>query len=364
MKVPYIDLAAQSQSIKPELMSAVDRILSHGQFILGSEVEEFEKSFAELHGVKHAIGVGSGTAALVMAMKALGIGEGDEVITASNPFLATASSIVLAGAVPKFCDVKDDMNIDPEKLESVITPRTKAIIPIHLTGRPADMDSILEIASKHNLHVIEDAAQAVSAKYNNQSVGSFGIVGCFSLHPLKNLNVCGDGGVITTNDSNLAEHFKKARNHGLKNRDECDFWSFNSRLDALQAALAQVKLKYLSEWVEKRREMASFYQDMLEGIVEVPKDKPEEYAVYHTFVIQCDRRNELKNYLMNQGIETAIHYPIPIHLQKAAKGLGYKKGDFPVTEGQADRMLSLPIYPELSGEGRDLVARIISEFYS
>ena len=345
-------------------MSACERVIDHGQLILGREVEDFEKAFAKYCGVKEAIGVGCGTSALVLSMQALGIGEGDEVITAPNSFLASASAVVLAGAVPGFCDVRNDMNIDPDKLEGAITPKTKAIIPVHLTGRPANMDKIMEIAATRKLHVIEDCAQAVGAKYKNKPVGSFGILGCFSLHPLKNLNVCGDGGVITTNDSGLADRLRKARNHGLKNRDECEFWSINSRLDALQAAIANVKLKYLDEWIIKRRENAKYYQERLNHVVTVPMDEPEEFAVYHTFVIQCDKRNELQEYLKEKGIGTAIHYPIPIHLQEAAKGLGYKRGDFPEAEKQAGRILSLPVYPELSKEQVEYVAGTIKEFFN
>ena len=364
MQVPFVDLIAQHRPLKTELLAAAGRVLDHGQFILGPEVEEFEQKFAKLCGVRNAISVGCGTSALTLTLRALGIGEGDEVITTPNSFLASASSIVLAGATPRFCDIQDDKNMDPQKLEAVITPRTKAVIPVHLTGRVADMDAILAIAERHNLYVIEDAAQAAGARDRDRSAGSFGIAGCFSLHPLKTLNVCGDGGVITTHDDALTEQLRFARNHGLINRDECAFFSMNSRLDTLQAAIALVKLQYLTAWTEKRRRNAAYYQENLADVVQVPQDKPHEYAVYHTFVIQCERRDALQQYLKEKGVGTAVHYRVPIHLQEAAKDLGYRHGDFPVTERQAGRILSLPVHPELTEEQRDFVVHSIRDFYA
>lgn len=348
MKVPYIDLGLQHQQHKKEYLAAVERVLDSGWFILGPEVEKFENKVAEMAGTKYAVGVNSATDALLLVMLGAGIGPGDEVITAPNSFLASASTVALAGATPVFADVRDDFNIDPEEIKKAITSRTKAIIPVHLTGRPAAMDEILEIAKEHNLIVIEDCAQAIGATYKGGPIGSFGYAGCISLHPLKNLNACGDGGVIVTNDEILYEYLLKARNHGLKNRNECEFWSYNTRLDALQAAIMNVKIEHIAEVNERRREIAKIYQKELSGFVSVPVDQAYEEAVYHTFIIQVDRRDELQQYLLEKGIETKIHYPVPIHLQEAAAKYGYKLGDFPNTEEQVEKILSLPVFPELT----------------
>lgn len=362
-KVPYVNLVLQHQAIKAELIEAVEEVLDHGQFILGPEVKAFEDRFAEYCGTSYAIGVDNCTSALHLALRALQIGSGDEVITAPNSFIASTSCIALTGATPVFVDVREDYNIDPYLVEKAITPRTKAIIPIHLTGRPADMTPILDIANRHNLYVVEDCAQAVGARYQDQSVGSFGIIGCFSLHPLKTLNAVGDGGVITTNSRELYEKLRKARNHGLRNRDECEFWSYNCRLDTLQAAMLLVKMRYLDKWTVARRANAARYQQQLQDVIQLPHDKPHEYSVYHTFVIQADRRNDLQKHLSINGIETKIHYPIPIHLQPAAKELGNETGSFPITEHQARRILSLPIYPELTTEQISLVITMVRDFY-
>ena len=362
MKVKYVDLAVQYENRVPEFLQAIERVLTSGNLILGEEVQKFEENFARYCGVKYAVGVANGTDALILAMRVLGVGEGDEVIVPPNSFLATASSVVLAGANPVFADVRSDLNINPDLIKKAITPKTKAIIPVHLTGRPADMKPILEIAVKHNLHVIEDAAQAVGAEYRGKRVGSFGVMGCFSFHPLKNLAAAGDAGAITTNVEGLYKRLLKARNHGLKNRDECEFWSQNSRLDALQAAILNVKMKFIDDWTEKRRRNAEFYIKNLDGLAELPVDRAYEKSVYHTFVVQTEKRDGLKAYLEHKGIETKIHYPIPIHLQQAAKEWGYGEGDFPETEKQRERMLSLPIYPELAREMQEEVVKRIKEF--
>lgn len=363
MKVPYINLGLQHSLIKNELLNEIEKVITSGQFILGNYVEEFEKKFTSIAQTKYAVGVANGTDALLLSMRVLGIGKGDEVITAPNSFLASASSIALCDAVPVFADVSDDFNIDPEKIEKAITPRTKAIIPVHLTGRPANMNPILDIAVKHKLFVIEDAAQAVMAEYHGKRVGSFGHTGCFSLHPLKNLSACGDGGVITTNDETIYKKLQILRNHGLKNRDECQLWSYNSRLDSLQAAILNVKINYLENWTERRRYIASIYREKLTKYVKVPVDKSYEKAVYHTFIIQTSHRDKLKNYLLKNNIDTKIHYPVPIHLQESAKYLGYKKGDFPVTEKQVEEILSLPAYPELTDDMVNNVTDSIIEFF-
>lgn len=362
--VPYVNIAALNEDIKAELLEAVSRVLDSGQFILGREVEVFEKQFAPLCGVRYAVGLNSGTDALIFALRALGVGVGDEVITVPNSFVASTSCIVLVGARPVFVDVREDYNIDTSLIEKAITPRTKVILPVHLTGRPADMAQILDVASRHGLWVVEDCAQAVLAEYQGQRVGSFGAAGCFSLHPLKTLNACGDGGVVTTNDEAVYEKVKLYRNLGLKTRDNCVIWSGNSRLDTLQAAILLVKLKHLHRWTEKRRFNAAYYQKALAGIprVQVPLDQPHERAVYHTFVIQAGARDKLQQYLQDQGIGTAIHYPIPIHLQEAASNLGYRVGSFPVAETQAKRILSLPVYSELEQWQLEHVAEAVQRF--
>ncbi len=362
--VPYLNLGLQHKNIKADILRSIETILDSGQFILGEETQKFEKQFAELAGTKYALGVANGTDALFLSMLALGIGKGDEVITAPNSFLASASSIAICGAKPVFADVRDDFNLDPALVEKAITNKTKAIIAVHLTGRPAPLNELLAIAKKHNLHLLEDCAQAVGATYHGKPVGSFGTTGCFSLHPLKNLAACGDGGVITTNDEKIYKHLLVARNHGLVNRDECSFWSYNSRLDNLQSAILNVKLKELSKWTNRRREIASMYSNALQDLdLILPIDKPHEKAVYHTYIIQTKKRDLLKEYLAGQGIDTKIHYPLPIHLQDAAKELGYRKGDFPVTEKQTDTILSLPVFAELTNEQVNYVSASIRNFF-
>lgn len=363
--IPFVNLAAQHRAIHAELLEAVEKVICAGQFILGGEVERFEQAFAALCGVRFAVGVNSGTDALILALSALGVGANDEVITVPNSFVATASAIALVGARPVFVDVGGDYLIDCSAIERAITPRTKAILPVHLTGRPADMQPILDVAAAHGLHVVEDCAQAVLAEYRSQRVGSFGAVGCFSCHPLKTLSACGDGGVLTLNDAALYEKLRVLRNLGLRSREECVIWSGNSRLDTVQAAILLVKLRYVEEWTAGRRAHAARYQQALAGIddIEVPKDRPFETSAYHTFVIQARDRDGLRRHLARHGVETAIHYPIPIHLQTAAATLGYGRGSFPWAERQAERILSLPIYPDLSTDDVESVASHIRSFY-
>ena len=365
LKVPYVNLVAQHSPIKDELMAAIGKVIDSGRFVLGREVDDFEQRFAELAGCRFAVGLNSGTDALIFGLKALGIGEGDEVITAPNSFLASASSIALLGATPVFVDVGKDYNLDPGLLEAAITSRTRAIMPVHLTGKSTDMDGVMSVARKHNIFVIEDCAQAVCAEHNGKRVGSFGEVGCFSLHPLKTLNACGDGGVVTTNDENLYQQFKLLRNHGLRTRDNGMMWAFNSRLDTMQAAVLLTKLDHVEDWTEGRRANAAAYRERLAGLDEVvlPVEEPHQRSVYHTFVIQAERRENLRSFLTARGVGTAIHYPIPIHLQDAASELGYAKGSFPIAEHQAERILSLPIYPELSLDEITYVTDCIRSFY-
>jgi len=364
-KIPYVDLGGQHTLIKEEILKAIEKVLVKGQFILGEEVREFERSFAELCGSKFVVGVNSGTDALIMALRVLGIGKGDEVITVANSYITTASCIVCAGATPVFIDVKSDYTMDPALLEGAITKNTKAIIPVHLTGRPADMQAILEITKKYNLHVIEDAAQAVCTEYNGKRVGSFGDIGCFSFHPLKTLNACGDSGALVTDNQELYEKSVLLRNSGIYGRNYCGAWSSNSRLDTLQAAILLVKMKYIYQWTQSRRENAKIYQEILGGIdqVQFPVDRAHEKSVYHTFVIQADDRDRLQNYLEEQGVGTRIHYPTPIHFQEVAKDLGYPEGSLPVTENLSKRILSLPVYPEVGAENIRYIANCILEFY-
>jgi len=363
--VPYVDLSLSHQAIKAELLAAAASVIDTGQFILGPEVELFEQEMARLCGVKYAIGVNSGTDALILSLKALGVGPGDEVITAPNSFVASASAIALAGARPVFADVGSDYQLDVNAAAHAITPRTRAILPVHLTGKAANMAAILQLARDHNLFVVEDAAQAILAEHRGKRVGAWGDAGCFSLHPLKTLNACGDGGVITTDREDVAAQAKLLRNLGLKTRENCEVWSSNSRLDSMQAAMLRVKLRYLEEWTQKRIENAAYYRKHLAGVKEIicPSHGQDERAVYHTFVIQAQRRDELKNHLAAQGVQTAVHYPIPIHLQPVAKGLGYHAGSFPVAETQAQCILSLPVFPELTKQQLDHVIQSIRQFY-
>ncbi|MDX6770462.1 MAG: DegT/DnrJ/EryC1/StrS family aminotransferase [Elusimicrobiota bacterium] len=365
-RIPYVDLAGQHRALKADLLAAAGRVIDSGQFILGPEVAEFEAAFAALHGVKHAVGVANGTDALTLTLRALGVGPGDEVVTAANSFVASASCAALVGATPVLADVRADYNIDPKAVERALTKKTKVLLPVHLTGRPADMDALSDLAKRKGLLIVEDAAQAVLAGYKGRKVGSFGAAGCFSLHPLKTLNALGDGGVITTDDAALAEKLRVLRNLGLATRENCVTFSGNSRLDTLQAAMLLVKLKHLAAWTEARRRHAAAYQKALAGVpgLVVPVDAPGEHAVYHTFIVASEKRDALKAFLSEHGVDTAVHYPVPIHLQDAAKALGWKPGAFPEAERQAGRILSLPVYPELSDEDRDRVAALIREFHT
>lgn len=363
MNIPYVDLAEQHAPIKEKLLEAVGRVLDDGKFVLGEEVAEFEQRFARLCGVGYALGLNSGTDALILALRALGIGPGDEVITVANSFVSSTSCIVCAGARPVFVDVGEDYLMNPVLIEKAITPRTKAILPVHWTGRPADMAAITVVARKHKLFVIEDCAQAVCAEYRGQRVGSFGDAGCFSLHPLKTLNACGDGGVLTTNDKNLYEKISALRDNGFYRRHECVYWSNNSRLDTLHAAMLLVKMDYLEEWTETRCTNAHFYQKHLKNLVQVPGAEKDMRAVYHTFIIQAEGRDKLQAFLSDKGIGTKVHYAVPIHLQPVARDLGYNKGSLPVTERQADRVLSLPVAPSLQPEMLEYVVHTIRDFY-
>jgi dTDP-4-amino-4,6-dideoxygalactose transaminase len=368
IKVPYVNLGLQAKPLMPELLAKVEAVMNSGWYILGPEVAEFEKNFAKYCGTKYAVGVSNGTTALSLVLGAYGIGPGDEVITVPNSFIATASVIALAGAKPVFVDVGPDFNIDPQLIEKAITPKTKMIIPVHLTGRICKMPEIMAIAKKHNLIVLEDSAQAVGAKLNGKMVGSWGHASGFSLHPLKNLRAFGDAGIITTDDDKLYERLKKARNLGFKNRDECEFWSGNERLDEMQAALLNIQLPHLDAWTEDRRAKARKYNDELRGIVKVPDElddrATEENTVYQTYVVLADKRDQLQEYLVSRGVEAKVHYPIPIHMQEAARALNHKPDDFPNVYSFSKRILSLPLFYGMTNEQQSYVIQLIKEFYA
>ncbi len=361
--VPYSALATEAALVKTELMRAVESVLDSGRYILGPEVAAFEREFAEYCQAKFAAGTSTGTSALYLALRGIGLDERDEVITVPNSFIASASSVALAGAKPVFVDICDDGNMDSQKLEDVISDRTRAIVPVHLTGRPARMKDVLEIARRHDLFVLEDAAQAVGASLDGKRVGSWGHAACFSLHPLKNLHAFGDGGMVTTQDPDLIAGLLKARNHGMVNREQCDFWSFNSRLDEMQAAMLRVQLRYLDALTETRRSLALRYNDLLRPYVEVPDEGPGEHCVFQTYVVKAERRDELKQYLNEHGVEALIHYATPIHLQPAAKDLGYSALDFPKTMQHVSKILSFPLYPTLTHVQQDRVVELVGSFY-
>jgi len=364
----FLDLSAQYNSIKKEIDTAVKRVLESAVFIDGKEVEEFEKEMAEFCGVRHAVGVNSGTDALFLSLKALGVGPGDEVITAPFTFIATAGVIANCGAKPVFADINPEtFNIDPSKIEEKITEKTKAILPVHLFGQMADMQEVMEIARKHNLSVIEDAAQAIGAEYNGKKAGTIGDLGCFSFFASKNLGAYGDGGMVITNNEKLAERIRLLKNHGSSPKEKYLnlIIGTNSRLDALQAAILRVKLNYLSKWSKGRAEKASYYNGKLEGIGDIitPIIASDRNHIFHQYTIKTKSRDELQRYLKEKEIPTMIYYPLPLHLQPAFEYLNYKSGDFLESEKAAKEVLSLPIYPELSKIEQNLIIKKIKEFF-
>jgi dTDP-4-amino-4,6-dideoxygalactose transaminase len=335
-------------------------ILESSYYVLGSKVSEFEEKVAEFHGVKEAIGVASGTDALHLALDALGIGEGDEVITTPFTFFATAEAVLYTGATPVFADIlPDTMNIDPEQVEAHITPRTKAILPVHLFGHPCDMRALLRIAKKHRLKVIEDCAQSFGAKINNKMVGSLGDAGCFSFYPSKNLGGYGDGGIITINYPKKADLIRELRNHGSRRSYRHKRVGYNSRLDELQAGILLVKLRRIEEYNNGRRKNAHSYKEYLRNAVRCPVEKEEVFHVYHQYTIRDRRRDKIQQKLKEEGISSVVYYPVPLHLQEAMKFLGYRRGDFPAAEKAAREVLSLPMYPELEEKTIRKICRII-----
>ena len=372
--VSFLDLTRQYKRIEEEILSAQRRVLEKGRFILGDEVSAFEEEFARYCGVPYGVGVGSGTDALYLALRAAGIVEGDEVITVSHSFIATAYAISLTGAKPVFVDIDPTIyTMDPNALEHFLKKRkakegrrrkVKAILPVHLYGHPAEMDAIMDIAERYDLIVIEDACQAHGAEYHGKKVGSFGLFGCFSFYPTKNLGAYGDGGMVVTDDKKLYEMLRLLRCYGEKKKYQHILKGENSRLDEIQAAVLRVKLKYLDQWNGERRKKALTYKRMLENAeVICPVEKEKARHVYHLFVIRTKKRNSLQTFLKENGIEALIHYPIPIHLQKAYKELRYQRRDLPVTERCAREILSLPFFPELTGEEMEEVQEQIKNFF-
>ena len=369
MRIPLVDLRAQYSSIKDEIDAAIYRVLEHGQFILGPEVKAFEEEMAAYCGTKFAVGVASGTDALHLALLACGIKPGDEVITSPFTFIATAESIAKCRAVPVFVDIDPrTYNIDAAQIETKINRKTKAIVPVHLYGQPATMESILELAAKHNLRIIEDCAQALGAEYKGKKVGSLGDVGCLSFFPAKNLGAYGDGGMIVTNAPEIAETVRILRVHGSKAHYEHVMHGFNSRLDAVQAAILRVKLRHLEKWNELRRSKASLYNRLLSQLdgIEPPRfgEHTKPSCNYYTIRLKDSRlsRNELREYLESKGIQAMVYYPLSLHLQEVYKSLAYKLGDFPQSEHAQEQVLSLPMYPELKDEQIEEIVSTTEEF--
>jgi dTDP-4-amino-4,6-dideoxygalactose transaminase len=359
--IPYLDLKAQYQSLKPEFDATVISVLGSGQYVLGKEVGAFEEEFAAYCQSRHAIGVNTGTSALHLALLAAGIQPGDEVITVPNTFVATVAAILYTGAKPVFVDVQPEtLNIDPSLIEKAITKRTKVLLPVHLYGQCADMDPILDIAQKHGLKVIEDAAQAHGAEYKGRRAGSMGVLGCFSFYPGKNLGAFGEGGAITTQDPVLAKNVRMLRDWGAEKKYHHDLKGFNYRMDAIQGAILRVKLRRLEAWTEARRALAQQYDNELQDSnVTFPGASYSHRHVYHVYAIRTERRDDLIQFLSQQEIQTNIHYPIPVHLQKAYSDLGYKSGNFPIAESLCQNVLSLPLFPELKPDQVSVVTKAV-----
>jgi dTDP-4-amino-4,6-dideoxygalactose transaminase len=364
--IPVLDLKAQYQSIKDEIDAAVLGVMASGYFVLGPNVKALEAEVAEYVGCRYGVGVASGTDALRLSLAALGIGPGDEVITTPFTFVATANTISHSGARPVFVDIDPrTFNITPAQIEAAVTERTKAILPVHLYGQPAEMDAIMDIARRHNLYVVEDCAQAIGAKVDGRRVASFSDVACFSFYPTKNLGAYGDGGMVTTNNPEIAERIDVLRRQGGKVKYYHEVLGFNSRLDEVQAALLRVKLRHLDGWQAKRRRVAARYDGLLGTLgVAIPFVRPGVTHVYHQYTVRVSRRDELHQFLKDRGIGTMIYYPLPLHLQKLYQDLGYAEGSLPVSEQAAREVLSLPMYPELTDEQIQTVMEAIGEFLS
>ncbi len=365
--IPFLDLRAQYASIKEEIDAAVLRVLASAEYVLGDEVAELEREFSAYCGVRHAVAVNTGTSALHLALLALGAGPGDEVITVPFTFVATVSAIVYTGALPVFVDVEPvTLTMDATKLEAAITPRTKAIVPVHLYGQMADMDAIRAIADRHGIPIVEDACQAHGAEYKGRRAGSIGVSGCFSFYPGKNLGACGEGGIVVTSDEGQARTMRMLRDWGQESRYHHVLKGFNYRMDGIQGAILRVKLRHLDAWTRARRARAALYSSLLReaNSVRAPIEAPGRSHVYHVYAVRCRDREGLKHALSTQGIQYGLHYPIPVHLQKAHADLGYAEGDFPRSEAAACCVLSLPIYPEMTtGQVEQVVSAMEQEAY-
>jgi dTDP-4-amino-4,6-dideoxygalactose transaminase len=363
--IPFVDLKAQYERIKPEVEAAMAEVISSAAFIGGQKLKDFETAFAEFCGVKHAIGVGNGTDALTIALKTMGVGAGDEVITVSHTFIATSEAISQTGATIKFVDIDPrTYNLDPQKLEAAITDKTKAIVPVHLYGQIADMDAIMTIAEKHNLYVLEDSAQAHGARYRGRRAGSLGHMACFSFYPGKNLGAYGDAGAITTNNDDFAKYARMYANHGRLTKYTHEFEGVNSRLDGLQAAVLGVKLRHLDQWNAERRQAAIWYDELLAPLsqhVITPYVLPDSEPVYHLYVIQVPQRDKLLDRMKAAGISGGVHYPVPLHEQPAYTYKGHQPNDFPVTSKIAANIVSLPMFPEITQEQCRAVVQVVAE---
>lgn len=369
MQVPMLDLTEQYQNLKPEIHAAMEEVMTKAHFILGPNVKKLESDVAEYSNSKHGIGVANGSDALNISLMGLGVGPGDEVIAPSFTFFATAGAIARTGATPVFVDIDPNtFNIDPAAIEKAVTDKTKAIIPVHLYGQMADMDRIKEIADKHNISIVEDAAQAIGSEYKGKKVGELGTVACYSFFPTKNLGAYGDAGMIITADDEIGEKMRVIRVHGSKPKYYHHVLGYNSRLDELQAAILNVKFPHLNDWSEKRREKAANYTKLLKeavgDLVTTPYEEEFNHHVYHQYTIRVPKRDELQAYLKEQGVSTMVYYPQPLHLQPVFEYLGYKKGDLPETEKAAAEAISLPMFPELKDEQQAYVVEKIREFYN
>ncbi len=364
MNIKYVDLQKEYKQNKKKLLKVIDKSLSSGEWVGGKHIDLFEKNIASYTNSNYAVALNSGTDALTLALHLSGVKRGDEVITTPNSFIASTAVIVHLGAKPIFVDVLDDQNIDPNLIKEKISKKTKAILPVHLTGRMSNMIEVMKIAKDHDLKVIEDAAQAIGSKLNNKHAGTYGDFGCFSAHPLKNLNALGDSGYLVTSNKKYADRAKKLINHGMKKRGVVEEFGFVSRMDNLQAAILNFKLKNLNKIIKTRRNNARIYNQLLNNkYIELPKNDNKYFDTYHTYVIKVDKRDKLKKYLEKNGISTSIHYPTPIHLQPAAKKFGLKKGDFPNTDRQSKRILTLPINQYLTKKEINYISKKINNFY-
>jgi dTDP-4-amino-4,6-dideoxygalactose transaminase len=364
--VPYFDLPAQIRSLRKDLDAAIARTLDNCSFCLGPDVVQFEKDFAKFVGAGHCVGFNSGTSALHAALIMLGVGPGDEVVTTPFTFVATSWAISYVGAKPVYVDVDDaTFNLDPKLVEQAVTPRTKAILPVHLYGHPFDLDPLLAIAERKKLPLVEDACQAHGASYKGKMVGTAGVMSCYSFYPGKNLGACGEGGALVTNDGNFATRARSLREHGSSVRYYHDEVGFNYRMEGIQGAVLGVKLKHLAKWTERRRAIAKIYTELLSDTpLQLPREAAYAQSAWHLYVVRHPRRDELKKHLEANGIGCALHYPLPLHLQKCYASLGYKAGDFPVAEKAARECLSLPIYAELTDRQIQSVTDAIKKFFT